>query len=485
MPLEYNILQHRYKLTSIDKSNIIKTNTYDNIWVQMIGNDKKNLPCGFDKSSNFATRGIAIYKGELYIGTQNTNLSGKRLLKLLNNPMDIYTYYLWRLLLRAPILDNLLIDVIRILNNNDLPEFFNRVLNLLASMSDGGELWKYNYTTNKWAPIVSNLPGAKKQAGFGNHKVFAISILYPFKGKLYVGTSASSDMGCEIWRYDGKNFEKVVDKGFGDLNNSGAWSVIEYRGKLYVGTMNWKEGCQIWRTDDGINWEKVKLPGGDGFGCKWNVYAWSFGIYRGRLYLGTFNLKPGGGCQLWRFDGINWKKIDLPGGDGFGESENYGIRNIVEYRDELYIGCATNVFQEKEGCEIWKYDGKKWYPVIGEKAEIGDGFGDIYNKYVWSMTVSSDNKLWVGTLNVKSIHSIILTKGCEIWCYDGNNWNRRVGKNGREMPNGFGNRYNMGARSMIEYPRGSGNLWVGTFTSALTKNGQKVGCEIWMRQNTK
>jgi len=70
MPLEYNILQHRYKLTSIDKSNIIKTNTYDNIWVQMIAMIK-NLPCGFDKSSNFATRGMAIYKGELCIGTQN------------------------------------------------------------------------------------------------------------------------------------------------------------------------------------------------------------------------------------------------------------------------------------------------------------------------------------------------------------------------------------------------------------------------------
>ena len=69
-------------------------------------------------------------------------------------------------------------------------------------------------------------------------------------------------MGCEIWRYDGKNFEKVVDKGFGDINNSGAWSVIEYRGKLYVGTMNWKEGCQIWRTDDGINWENYKTEDG-------------------------------------------------------------------------------------------------------------------------------------------------------------------------------------------------------------------------------
>jgi len=38
--------------------------------VQMIAMIK-NLPCGFDKSSNFATRGMAIYKGELCIGTQN------------------------------------------------------------------------------------------------------------------------------------------------------------------------------------------------------------------------------------------------------------------------------------------------------------------------------------------------------------------------------------------------------------------------------
>ena len=43
-----------------------------------IGNNGGNYPSGFGSSSNMATRGIEIFKGELYIGTQNFDIQKLR-----------------------------------------------------------------------------------------------------------------------------------------------------------------------------------------------------------------------------------------------------------------------------------------------------------------------------------------------------------------------------------------------------------------------
>ncbi len=47
--------------------------------------------------------------------------------------------------------------------------------------------------------------------------------------------------------------------------------------------------------------------------------------------------------------------------------------------------------------------------------------------------------------------------------------------------NGFGNINNEGARSMIEYPLGSGNIVVGTFKLVSTRLLiPQEGCDLWM-----
>jgi len=233
-----------------------------------------------------------------------------------------------------------------------------------------------------------------------------------------------------------------------------------------------------------------------------NTYAWDMEVFQNQLYVGTFNARyrlfaqAGMGCQLWRTsDGKQWSKVNLPNGitgfskDGFGEPENYGIRRMVVYNDELYIGTAANIIHNK-GCEIWKYDGIHWTPIISanvpgvKKNDIEySGFGNPLNKYVWSMIVSSDNKLLVGTANGKFVNLIEPdSEGCEIWCYDGVKWTPIV-KDGNDgiPPNGFGNTKNEGARSMIEYPHESGNIVVGTFKLVSTRLLiPQEGCELWM-----
>ncbi|MEA2055031.1 MAG: DNRLRE domain-containing protein [Candidatus Thermoplasmatota archaeon] len=373
-----------------------------------------------------------------------------------------------------------------------------------ALASDGCEVWYYDANTGEFHQVIGDNPEAYKDSGFGDTMNYAAATIKEFKGKLYVGTANSPDKGCEVWRYDGSSWEQVVGNepsatkpsGFGNKHNLGAWSIEEYDGYLYIGTMNWHTGCQIYRSYDGTTWNQVPLTEeGDGFGDKWNTYAWDMEVYQDELYVSTFNFKYG--CELWKYDGSNW--YQLVGNDpeyqisgaknaGFGEVENYGIRNMKVYGGELYAGTATSIFQTQEACEIWKYDGSNWHPVIGDDTgnpETWDGFGKTWNKYAWSMNVTSDNKLWVGTVNIQRTGGIPLfeTEGCEIWCYDGSGWSQKVGDESGEIGNGFNDKNNSGARSMIEYPTGSGDLWVGTFHVKPLLIPDK-GCEVWKRTST-
>jgi hypothetical protein len=208
------------------------------------------------------------------------------------------------------------------------------------------------------------------------------------------------------------------------------------------------------------------------------------GVYDNSLFVGTCNINRSQGCQLWRYDGGQWFKINLPGGDGFGEADNYGIRNIVEYNNEMYVSSSTNYVHSNVACEIWKFDGKQWYPVIGDNEEgrPGDGFGDLYNKYAWSMIKTSNSTLLVGTSNLQPLidGAPFNTHGCELWCYDGCNWTELVGENSIDrVGGGFGDSLNIGARSMIEYPENSGIVWVGTWNFDVTNFKTFNGCEIW------
>lgn len=499
---------------NIEVNSVLFNNNSENIqmknlpkWRQLIGDEN----AGFGKGTNHAIRGLETYRDELYVGIQSLNKS-----KLLDNidfrnskNCNIFLYDGLSEYLSYLIKNNLFFPSN---SNNLLMPWLDISLNLgmhmRAKMSDGCEIWKYNYSIDTWFQLVGNHPKAILPIGFGDAKNIAASVIKEFKGKLYVGTWSSPLKGCEIWRYDGSVWEQVVGKdalikgGFNDSKNIAAWCIEEFDNYLYVGTMNWdysnKGGCQIWRTYDGIHWNNVLDRGFRDFlpadeQNVHNTYAWCAEVFQDRIYVGTFNTNSvfrfnNAGCQLWRStNGENWEKVECIGGDGFGEKENYGIRCMSVYNNELYIATATDAYQLNvptvQSFEIFKYDGVNWTEVIGEggiNKDEKDGFGSKWNKYVWSMTVSSDNKLWVGTLNMQIRALGENTKGCEIWCFDGESWIPIVKDHIGEIDNGFGCIYNEGARGIIEFPIGSGNIIVGTFK--LMKPFKAVeGCEMWMR----
>jgi hypothetical protein len=85
-------------------------------------------------------------------------------------------------------------------------------------------------------------------------------------------------VGREIWRTaDGISWQPLVAKkttpgnhpaGFGDPKNESVDSLAVFKNKLYaaVGRGSW-EGIQVWRTDNGINWQIFRKVG---FWEQWN-----------------------------------------------------------------------------------------------------------------------------------------------------------------------------------------------------------------------
>lgn len=416
--------------------------------------------------------------------------------------------------------------------NNIAPRGGELIFRLRAEASDGCEVWKYNPTTAKWTPVINGTTGpATTHSGFGDTTNWGCGVLINFNGYLFAGTWSSPNNGCEVWRYDGSTWTKVVSGGFssfngGSVHNCAVTSMAVFKNRLYVGTMNWHCGyygfCQVWRntTPDCSSWEMVVDRGfrdiiGVGPTAK-NVYAWRMAVFKGMLYVGTFNaptlLEEGErGCELFRSGSGNlndWHKVKLKNdnsygyNEGFGEVENYGIRQLDVIKDQqgndlyLYVGVAANFMQwssspnhEYQALEIWRYDDSNspWENIVGGSGtqHNSDGFGSKYNKYPWSMCICN-NKLWVGTLNIQ-LFGDPGSYGCEVWNYDGTNVNPIVkNKEGailHEQKNGFGHDYDIAARSMIEFPAGSGQLVVGTVSliNQFDPRVQEYGCEIWIR----
>ena len=413
----------------------------------------------------------------------------------------------------------------------ELRQFYFSCLSLKNIPSDGCEIW--GYKDGNWSQLVGK--NGTMPSGFGDLNNSEIGFLIKFKNYLYAGLRNALD-GGQIWRTnDLINWEMVADKGLGNIHDTWFMEAAVFNNELYVGTYNYVDGCEIFRTDDGVNWtesvgnnSKIK----SGFGFRTNVYAWSSAVYDGHLYIGTNNLE--GGCELWKTkDGVNWKPVIayrtwieafLHGADfprGFSRKTildsslfmavktNFrgGIRSMVVYKDELYLGIAAEdlsgyleiqglgkilTIQQgfprilypirrmlSMGCEIWKYNATsdKWAQVVGgiNKGNFSGGFGDITNEYPWSMIVH-DDYMYVGTMNGDPMRFTLIRMGLLRWNIT---WNMPTGNaqlwryDGKKLEkineNAYGDNYNVGIREMMMYHN---SLFASTMNL-------KTGCKVW------
>lgn len=124
-------------------------------------------------------------------------------------------------------------------------------------------------------------------------------------------------------------------------------------------------------ADDGSRWERVSEPG---FGNDDNISVVAMAEYKGRLYAATRNEIHG--AELWRTTDQGWEPVVFPGEHTSGAWGNTRLNNLWSdmrvFQDRLYVGFSGGLKGEglkSTGCEIWRFDGSDWEPVISNRAD--------------------------------------------------------------------------------------------------------------------
>ncbi len=307
------------------------------------------------------------------------------------------------------------------------------------SSADGAELTR-SQDGKTWEHISSR--------GFGdpsNHDIYGFT---GFKGMVYAGTY-NPHTGCQLWRsVDGLSWEQVMKGGFGDPAQEDAFNIIKFKDNLYVGTWNPESGAEIWRSANGLEWKRV-------YKCasKNHDYVRAFAIAGDRLYASIGKLGPY--ALMESSDGDDW--VDVGAGSPPSRMTD-GLRLAV-VDDALVTGLSTWNTQDGRrglGVQVWRYVSGEWdlvtNPVLGHYANQGAGGMAVH-----------DGKVTFATWNSEV--------GAQVWLcddLDSKEW-RQINVDG------FGDRRNLGCMfgmksyrgklyvgTAVEDPDFQSQLWVGT-----------------------
>lgn len=231
----------------------------------------------------------------------------------------------------------------------------------------GGELWVYDAAVTSgspWTPVAKYQDTAHPicdgiWAGkcTGVYSIGVTELLTWSDGlsqKLVVGV-ATPAIDNYLWTYNGSSLSPfagipTTTSSPGPLNSS-TLGVLKLfaasNGQLYVGLLDLTNGFTLITCTPADcragNWTTVT---DNGFGNRYNAYAWSMQQVNGRTFLGTFNQDffvtlPRGASELWYTDdGVNWQQQALPLDWGLW---NYGIRNMEVGNNQLFLGTASNL----------------------------------------------------------------------------------------------------------------------------------------------
>ena len=173
------------------------------------------------------------------------------------------------------------------------------------------------------------------------------------------------------------------------------------------------------------DFQAINLPG---FGNTDNRYSWSMVVFKGKVYVGTWNLSTSlglfqlilgflnpwflngvsSGTEVWRYDGgplgRTWTRV-VSG--GLGDADNIGLRNMTVWDDPdddpdrgpAIYGTTINL---RDGLEVWRsFDGTNWEVVVGRGARIGNGFGHGASNESGRAMLAVGDHLYVGAMRAQ------------------------------------------------------------------------------------
>ncbi len=235
----------------------------------------------------------------------------------------------------------------------------------LYSGSDklGGDIWRTADGTD-WEQIGT--------PGLGNPRNSTFDFVV-FKDELYALSYNLNDHGMEIWvTSDGTEFTEVEKGGFGDPNSDHAVPFV-FDGRLILGVGNSETGVQIWVSDDGRSFRQV-VSGGLGVGGTTGVLrpidpTDPEPVFQNKLYLGISNPESGG--EMWRTsDGLEWERV---ADKGLGRASSASLDPDLVYEDRLYaFGYSGGTLDQIAGFELFRSnDGTNWERVVENGFDVG------------------------------------------------------------------------------------------------------------------
>jgi len=327
---------------------------------------------------DIAFRGMAVYRGQLYVGgvtadeyiPELAKVAPPRILRTKDG-----THFA---ALPAPKTIHTFLGVQKPIGYRSMVVYRNRLFVTASSgLTGDGVILRVDDPS-------SRRPRFHQISPF-NMQVFEMQ---PFNGQLYVGTGSNST-GYGVYRTDARHggssrFLPVVTDGAGRGREvTSVVSMGVFQDHLYVGASGWFTGAllassELIRVNKRDRWEVVAgktrattsgmkspisgMP--DGFGNVFNTHFWRMSVVRGALMVGTNDsswgmreipivgptLAPEYGFDVYgTCDGRFWWPVTK---DAFGDGRyNFGARTMVTNpRGRGFIGSANHV----QGTTIWR-----------------------------------------------------------------------------------------------------------------------------------
>jgi len=218
---------------------------------------------------------------------------------------------------------------------------------------EGAQIWRRKLKANgDFAPASSWQPAAA--SGIVDAGNFWFSDFVVHGNYLYTGTL--NIKGMQLWRTNGRVFEKIFENGYDDLFNTAAMKLYVYRGRLYVGTMNLVNGFRLYASKEKLDsYATADIPFArvlvNDDPKRRGAYLWYLEEFNGRLYAGTFTTFQffNGSFKLFSSaDGEHDWVVETD--NAFGHERQYGLRSMEVFKGKLMIGTATA--QPEKSCKI-------------------------------------------------------------------------------------------------------------------------------------
>lgn len=302
---------------------------------------------------------------------------------------------------------------------------FREQLYVATSANAAGEL--YSGSRKRGGDIWRSADGIAWQQlgepGLGNPNSATFNLVV-FKDRLYALSNTINAGGSEIWvSDDGASFSRIMTGGFGDAANTWlqGFSVSD---RLIVAVSGGTGSPQFQVSEDGNAFRMAASRGLAGGGNTGISLMGPPPLFAGHVYVGTSN--PAAGGEIWRSaDGLGWERVAEK---GLARAANTSLTPMAVFDGQLFaLGMAAGRLDALRGLDIYRTrDGTTWERVVA------DGFAQGPERNVTGTVVPFAGRLYVAANSMdprllipgqpKERHA---PQGFQLWSTaDGDTWQK-------------------------------------------------------------